>query len=251
METKIDEIAEGIYRLSTHVPEVAPPAGFGFNQFLIDADEPLLYHTGPRGFFPLVSEAVGKIVPVERLRWITFSHVESDECGAMNLFLDAAPRAEVAHGALGCMVSLNDLADRPPRALGDGEMVELGGDRRVRHLDTPHAPHNWEARVLFEESTRTLFAGDLLTHVGDGPAVVDDDAVIGRIVESEEIFHAVSSIGQTGSTLRRLAELEPTTVASMHGSSFRGDGGALLRDLADGLEARFGQEAPVVAPAGG
>jgi flavorubredoxin len=134
METKVDEIAEGIYRISTWVAEIAPPAGFTFNQFLIDADEPLLFHTGPRRMFPLVREAVGG---VERLRWITFGHVESDECGSMNEWLAAAPRAEVAHGMIGCMVSLNDMADRPPRGLADGEVIDLGG-KRVRHLDTPH-----------------------------------------------------------------------------------------------------------------
>ena len=165
METNVDEIADGIYRLSTWVPEVAPPAGFTFNQFLIAADEPLLFHTGPRAMFPLVSEAVSRIVPVDQLRWITFGHVESDECGSMNEFLAAAPRAEVAHGGLGCMVSLNDMADRPPRPLADGEVIDLGG-KRVRHIDTPHVPHAWEARVLYEETTGTLLCGDLFTHLG-------------------------------------------------------------------------------------
>ena len=168
MKTSTHEIADRIYRLSTCVPDAAP-GGFTFNQFLIDADEPLLFHTGPRRMFPLVSEAVARILPLERLRWITFGHVESDECGAMNEFLAAAPRAEVAHGALGCMVSLDDLCDRPPRKLADGEVIDLGG-KRVRHIDTPHVPHNWEARVLFEETTGTLFCGDLFTHAGDGPA---------------------------------------------------------------------------------
>src|SRR5918999_4195087 len=116
METKISEIADGIYRLSTYMPDVAPPAGFTFNQFLIVADDPLLYHCGQRALFPLVSEAVARIVPLERIRWIAFSHLEADECGSMNQWLAAAPRAEVAHGALGCEVSLNDMADRPPRS---------------------------------------------------------------------------------------------------------------------------------------
>src|SRR3954468_19340659 len=127
METRIDEIADGIYRLSTFVPEVAPPAGFTFNQFLVAADEPLLFHTGPRAMFPLVAEAVAKIVPVESLRWITFGHVEADECGSMNMWLATAPNSQVAHGALGCMVSLDDMCDRPPRPLADGEVIDLGG----------------------------------------------------------------------------------------------------------------------------
>jgi flavorubredoxin len=165
METKIDEIADGIYRLSTFVPEVAPPAGFTFNQFLIDADEPLLFHTGPRAMFPLVAEAVAKVLPVESVRWITFGHVESDECGSMNMWLAAAPQSQVAHGALGCDVSLNDMCDRPPLRMADGDTIDLGG-KRVRHFDTPHVPHGWEARVLFEETTSTLLCGDLLSQLG-------------------------------------------------------------------------------------
>ena len=159
MQTDVHEISSGIYRLSTYVADAAP-GGFTFNQFLVDADEPLLFHTGPRRMFPLVSQAIERIMPLARLRWITFGHVESDECGAMNAFLAAAPRAEVAHGALGCMVSLDDLCDRPPRPLADGEVIDLGG-RRMRHIDTPHVPHGWEARVLFEETTGTLLCGDL------------------------------------------------------------------------------------------
>jgi flavorubredoxin len=176
MQTKIAEIADRIYRLSTCIPDAAP-GGFTFNQFLIDADDPLLFHTGPRRMFPLVSEAIARVVPLERIRWITFGHVESDECGAMNEFLAAAPGAQVAHGALGCMISLDDLCDRPPRKLADGEIIDLGG-KRVRHIDTPHVPHNWEARVLFEEVSKTLLCGDLFTHTGDGPALTDS-AIVG------------------------------------------------------------------------
>src|SRR6202030_4493970 len=134
------------------------------------------FHTGPRHMFPAVAAAIAAVTPVERLRWITFGHVESDECGAMNDWLAAAPRATVAHGAVGCDVSLNDLADRPPRSLADGEVIDLGG-KRVRHIDTPHVPHRWEARVLFEETTDTLLCGDLFTHVGNGPALTDHDIV--------------------------------------------------------------------------
>ena len=187
METTIDEVADGIYRLSTWVPDVAPPAGFTFNQFLIAADEPLLFHTGPRAMFPLVSEAVSRIVPVESLRWITFGHVEADECGSMNQFLAAAPDAEVAHGITGCFVSLNDLADRPPRALEDGEVIDLGGGKRVRFIDTPHTPHGWDAGVLFEEQTRTLMCGDLFTQLGDGAALTESD-IVGPAIAAEELF---------------------------------------------------------------
>ena len=143
METKVDEIAERIYRFSTFAPEIAAPAGFTFNQFLIDADEPLLFHCGPRALFPSVSKALVAIMPIEQLRWISFGHVEADECGSMNLWLAAAPQAQVVHGPTACMVSLNDLADRPPRALGNGEIMDIGG-RRVRYIDTPHVPHAWE-----------------------------------------------------------------------------------------------------------
>ena len=157
MQTNIDEIAPGIHRISTYVREVGPD-GLTFNQFLIEAEQPLLFHTGPRAMFPAIRDVVARVVPLERLRWITFGHVESDECGSMNEWLAAAPRAEVAHGAIGVMVSLNDLCDRPPRAWSDGERIDLGG-KRIQHIDTPHVPHAWESRVLFEETTRTLFVG--------------------------------------------------------------------------------------------
>jgi flavorubredoxin len=184
--------------------------------------------------FPLVSEAVARIVPLERLRWIAFGHVESDECGAMNEFLAAAPRAEVAHGALGCMVSLDDLCNRPPRRLADGEVIDLGG-KRVRHIDTPHVPHNWEARVLFEETTGTLFCGDLFTHAGDGPAITDAD-IVGPALAGEELFHATSISPVTGKTIRRLAALEPRILALMHGSSTRTRCVESLAELADAYD---------------
>ncbi|MGH8886804.1 MAG: MBL fold metallo-hydrolase [Egibacteraceae bacterium] len=234
METRVDEIADGIYRLSTWFPDVALPAGFTFNQFLVDAEEPLLFHTGQRMLFPLVSAAAARVLRIERLRWITFGHVEADECGSMNLWLAAAPRAEVAHGGFGCLVSLNDMADRPPRALSDGEVLDLGG-KRVRHLDTPHVPHNWEARVLYEETTQMLLCGDLFTQLGDGPALTSDD-LVGPAMAGEEVFHATSLGPLTAPTLRRLAELEPRTLALMHGPSYSGDGAAALRGLADAYE---------------
>lgn len=238
MQTDITEIADGIYRLSTYVPEVAAPAGFTFNQFLIDADEPLLFHAGHRQMFPLLSEAVARIRPVEDLRWITFGHVEADECGAMNQWLAAAPHSTVAHGITGVLVSLNDLADRPPRALADGEVLDLGG-KRVRHLDTPHVPHNWEARMLYEETTGTLLCGDLFTHVGNGPALTSDD-IVGPAMEAEAIFTDMSAMPPSLTvTLERLAELAPTTLALMHGSSYSGDGAAALRALAAAYDERF------------
>ena len=231
METKITEIADGIYRLSTYFTEVAPPAGFTFNQFLVKGEEPLLFHCGMRGIFPLVSGAVAKIVPVDSVRWITFGHVESDECGSMNKWLEAAPRAEIAHGQTACMVSLQDLADREPRALANGEVLDLGG-KRVRYLDTPHVPHCWEAGVVYEETTGTLLCGDLFTHVGDVPALTSSD-IVGPAIAAEEIFHATSVGATTAPTIRKLAKLKPRTLGLMHGSSFNGDCEHALHSLAD------------------
>jgi flavorubredoxin len=232
METVTHEIARDIFRFSTFVPGVTP-AGFTFNQFLIRADEPLLFHCGARALFPLVSEAVSRVIDLESLRWISFGHVESDESGSMNQWLAAAPHAQVAHGQIACDVSLNDLADRPPRVLADEEVVDLGG-KRVRFLYTPHVPHGWEAGVLMEETGGTLLCGDLFTHVGNGPAVVDTD-IVGAALEAENMFHAMSMAPNTRATLERLAALQPRTLAVMHGSSFSGDGAKALRELAVGI----------------
>jgi flavorubredoxin len=234
--TSVDEIADGIYRFSTFVPDIGP-SGFTFNQYFIDDEQPLLFHTGPRAMFPLVAQAIESIRPLRELRWITFGHVEADECGAMNNLLAAAPDAEVAHGLLGCMVSLNDLADRPPVPLADGQVIELGR-HRVRHIDTPHVPHAWEARVLYEESTRTLLCGDLFTQLGQGPAITGDD-IVEPAGHAEDIFGATCLTPRTGSTIRELANLEPTTLAVMHGQCFSGDTGAALNALADDYDRRL------------
>jgi flavorubredoxin len=237
METRCDEIADGIYRLSTYVPEVAPPAGFTFNQFLIRADQPLLFHTGPRGMFPLVSAAVAKLMPLDALRWISFGHVESDECGAMNQWLAVAPNAQVLFNPLGCMVSLNDLADRPPVPLPDGETLDLGG-KRVRLIATPHVPHGWEAQVLFEETTGTLFCGDLFSHVGDSAALTRCD-LVAPAMDAEDLFGATALGPATAPTIRKLADLAPARLAVMHGASFEGDAAGALRALADRYEERL------------
>ena len=249
MNTTVTEIGDRIYRLSTFVPEVAPPAGFAFNQFLIDADEPVLFHTGGRRFFPAVSAAVAKIMPVDKIRWIGFGHIESDECGAMNQWLAAAPQAEIIHGLTACGVSLQDLADRPPRALADGESIDIGA-RRIRYIDTPHVPHGWEAGVLFEETTRTLFCGDLFTHTGNGPATVESD-IVAPAIAAEDIFHATALTPSTAPSIRKLAALKPATLAVMHGSSYRGNGGKALHALADYYEKllRAAVPAKVLTPA--
>lgn len=237
METRIDEIASGIYRLSTLVPEIAPPAGFTFNQFLILGEAPLLFHTGPRQMFPLIHSAVSRLMPPERLRWITFGHYEADECGAMNEWLAVAPQAEVAHGETGCSVSLNDTADRRPRVLQNGETIDLGNGKRVRYLDTPQLPHGWDAGVLFEETTGTLLCGDLFTQTGDGPALTEGD-IVGPAIETENLFRYSSLNPGMGMTIRRLAELAPRTLALMHGPSFSGDAAAALNALADSYDHR-------------
>jgi len=234
VQTTIDEIANGIFRLSTYVGDIAPPAGFTFNQFLIDADQPLLFHCGPRGMFPSVSAAASRVMPVERLRWITFGHVEADECGAMNAWLAAAPQAQVAHGMTACMVSLTDLADRPPRPLADGETLDLGG-KRVRYIDTPHVPHGWEAGVIYEETTGTLLCGDLFTHLGNGKPVTEAD-ILGPAIAAEEAFQATSLGPRTAPAIRKLAALQPKRLALMHGSSFSGDSVGALNALADYYE---------------
>jgi len=238
MQTQIAEIADGIFRLSTFVPEIAAPAGFAFNSFLVRGDQPLLFHTGLRKMFPLNRDAVAKLMPVEKLRWIAFGHYEADECGAMNDWMAVAPNAQVAHGATGCLVSLNDMADRAPRILDDGEVVDLGG-KRVRYIDTPHTPHGWDAGVMFEESTGTLLCGDLFTQLGDNPALTSGD-IVGPAIQAEDLFQYSALAPGMGSAIRRLAPLKPKTLALMHGPSFQGDGAAVLHALADNYEKRAG-----------
>lgn len=230
----VHEIAPGIHRISTFLPNVGPE-GFSFNQFLIVADEPLLFHTGPRGMFPLIAEAVNSIMPVEKLRWISFGHVESDECGSMNMWLSAAPRSKVVFNPLGCDVSLNDLCDRPPHAMGDAEVIDLGG-KRLHLLTTPHVPHGWEAQVMFEETTGTLLCGDLMSQLGGGAPITNED-VVEAALHAERIFHQTSPGMSAVHTLRKLAELSPQRLAIMHGPSFEGDGRKALLDLADGYAA--------------
>ena len=235
--TRIDEIEDRIYRICTPLPEtvVPVPGGFTFNQYLIADDEPLLFHTGMKALFPLVHEAIEHVMPLERLRWISFSHFEADECGALNELLAVAPRAEPLCGALAADLSIRDFAARPPRVLADGEEVSLGR-RRVRWLSAPHLPHNWECGYLFETSTRTFLCGDLTTQPGaGGPAVTESD-VVGPVAALEGAMGAFARTGPAGrAQLEGFAALEPALLASMHGSAYRGNGGRVLRDLADAL----------------
>jgi flavorubredoxin len=238
METKVSEIADGIYRLSTFVPDIAPPAGFTFNQFLVMGDEPLMFHTGLRKMFTLNRDALARIMAPEKLRWIAYGHFEADECGAMNEWLSVAPQATAAHGNTGCLVSLTDFADRPPRILNDGEVIDIGGGKRVRFIDTPHTPHGWDAGVMYEESTGTLLCGDLFTQLGDGPALTHGD-VVGPATAAEDIFKYSALNPGMGATIRSLSKLAPRTLALMHGPSFAGDGAAALRALADDYDRRL------------
>jgi len=236
MDTRVDEIAERIYRLSTFLPGVGPN-GLTFNQFLVDAEEPLLFHCGQRALYPAVSRAAARIMDLRRLRWVAFSHIEADECGALGEWLAVAPQATASHGAIGCAIWLNDQASRPSRALADGEVVDLGG-RRVRRLDTPHVPHCWDAGLLYEEATATLFTSDLFTHAGDPPALSRGD-IVGPAISAENQFGFTAVTPAAGATIRRLAALQPRTLAVMHGSSFSGDAATVLDSLADFYDDRL------------
>jgi flavorubredoxin len=230
----VDEIAERIYRISASV-EIPGAGGFSFNQYLIDDEAPMLFHTGPRKLFPAVREAVARVLPVERLRYIGFSHFEADECGALNQFLAAAPRAEPLCGRIAAMVSVSDFVDRAPRALADDETVSLGR-RSVRWLHTPHLPHAWECGFLFETTTATLLCGDLFTQGGaDNPALTESDILAPSEAFRRQLDYFAHSTG-TRAMIERLASLRPSTLACMHGSAWRGDGAALLRALADSVE---------------
>lgn len=234
METTVNEIADGIYRLSTLTDAV--PGGFTFNQFLVRGEQPLLFHTGLKGLFPSVSGAVATVVPVDELRWISFGHWEADESGALNDWLEAAPDTELAVGTIDTMLSGNDQAMRPPRSLADGEVLDLGG-KRVRWIDTPHVPHGWDAGLLYEETTGTLLCGDLFTQGGEG-ATTDGD-IVGPAAALEDMMSATSLTPRTAPTIRTLAELQPSTLGLMHGPSFSGDCAGALRALADDYEVRL------------
>lgn len=233
MQPQVTEINDNIYRIATFIPEVGP-TGFTFNQFLVVDDEPLLFHTGARGMFPLVAEAVASVTPVESIRWISFGHVESDECGSVNMWLAAAPKSEVAFNPLGCDVSLNDLCDRPPRIVTEDETLVTGA-KRFRFIHTPHVPHGWEAQVLFEETTGTLFSGDIFSQLGAGPALATE-TIVPAAMEAEAMFHATALAPHTAATLRQLGDLDATTLAVMHGSSFSGNAKQELYDLAAAYE---------------
>lgn len=233
--TNVIEIAPDIFRISTPIPPSAMPGGFTFNQILIVDERPLLFHTGPRRMFPLVREAVAHVLgDVRKLRYVSFSHVEADECGSLNEWLAASETAEPVCGTIAAMVSVADLADRPPVVLADGAELSLG-KKRVRWLDAPNLPHNWECGYLFEPTTRTLLCGDLFTQPGhERPALTESD-ILGPSEEMRKGMGGVAIEKHTRSLLQKLASTEPTTLATMHGSSFRGNGSQVLMAFADAL----------------
>ena len=233
--TNVYEVADGIYRINTPV-SIPGAGGFSFNQYVIMDDEPLLFHAGLRKMFPLVREAVATILPVEELRYITLSHTEADEAGALNEWLAAAPQSVPLCGKVAAMVSIGDLADRPPRAVADGELVNLG-KHSVRWFDTPHLPHAWDCGFMMEERTATLLCGDLFTQGGSDLVPLTESDILGPSEAFRKQMDYFSHTKNARVMIERLAEAKPATLACMHGSAWRGDGAKLLRALADALTA--------------
>ena len=231
--TNLHEIARGIYRINTPIQVPGGPE-FNFNQYLVADDEPLVFHTGPKRMFPLVAEAIGKVLPLERLRWVAFSHFEADECGSLNDFLAAAPAAAPVCSQVAAMVSVNDVAARPARALADGEVLRTGR-HAFKWLDAPHVPHAWENGFMMELETRTMLCGDLFTQGGPGTVPLTEGDILGPSEAFRAPMDYYAHSPQTAATLERLAREQPQVLACMHGSAWRGDGASLLRALARSL----------------
>ena len=231
--TTIDEIADGIHRIHTPV-ELPGGQRFSFNQYLLVDDEPLLFHTGPRRMFALVREAMAAVMPVERLRHVAFSHTEADECGSLNDWLAVAPQAAPLCSTIAAMVSIGDIADRPPRALADGEQLVLGR-HTVQWFDTPHVPHGWDCGYLGELSTRTLLCGDLFTQPGADTAPLTQGDILGPSEAMRSALDYFSHHPETSRIIERFAGFEPRVLACMHGSSFAGDGRRALLELSAAL----------------
>ena len=232
--TNIFEIADGIYRINTPIAFPGGAGQFSFNQYLIVDDEPLVFHTGPRQLFPLVQEAINSVMPLRTLKYVGLSHFESDECGALNAFLAVAPQAVPICSRIAAMTSVEDFADRPPRALADAEELSLGR-HSVRWFDTPHMPHAWECGLMMESSTRTFFCGDLFTQGGPGDVALTQSDILGPSEAFRKPMDYFAHAPQTREMLERFAKERPTTLACMHGSAWRGDGSAILRALGEAL----------------
>ena len=232
--TRVDEVAAGIYRICTPLDVI--PGGFTLSSYLIADDEPLLFHTALRKLFPVTLEAVRKVMPVEKLRWIGGSHFEADEYGALNDFLAAAPEATPFGSEIGVLTSLNDFAARPARGLADGEEFSLGS-RRMKWLYTPHVPHGWDCGILFDQSTRTLLCGDLFTQAGAHMPPVTESEILTASEGMRGMMDYYAHASGTSAVFERLAELRPSMLACQHGSAYRGDGAALIRELSGAIEA--------------
>jgi flavorubredoxin len=230
--TNVAEIADGIYRINTPVPPNVIPGGFSFNQYLIVDEAPLLFHTGPRRMFQAVREAVEKVIPLKKLRYVGLSHFEADECGSLNDFLSLAREAQPLCGRIAAMTSITDVAECAPKVMADGEALRLG-KHTVRWFDTPHLPHGWECGFLMEEATRTFLCGDLFTQPGIGAQAVVESDIFGPSEALRQHLDYYSHGKDSKAILKRLAQCRPTTLACMHGSAWRGDGEALLLTLAD------------------
>ncbi len=228
----IDEVADGIFRIHTPVSEI--PGGFSFNQYLVVDDEALLFHTGPRALAPRVIAGVRSVIDLAKLRYVGFSHVESDESGGLNAILAAAPNAVPVCSATGAMVQVNDLADRPPLPMADGQSITLGR-KNLRWIDAPHVPHGWDNGFFYEQTSRTLLCGDLFTQPGTGERALTEGDILAPSEAFRQMMDYYAHAPSTSTVLERLAGLEPRTLACMHGSAFRGDGSKLLRALARSL----------------
>jgi flavorubredoxin len=232
--TNVQEVAAGIFRINTPVALPGGVGQFNFNQYLIVDEQPMLFHTGQRQLYPLVSEAIAAVLPLERLRYIGFSHFEADECGALNSLLAAAPQAVAVCGQIAAMVSVADFADRAPRALADGEDLVLG-HHVMRWYDTPHLPHAWECGLMLDVTTRTFFCGDLFTQGGSGEVALTETDILAPSESFRAPLDYFAHAPQTAAHLERFARERPATLACMHGSAWRGDGARLLRELSAAL----------------
>jgi flavorubredoxin len=234
-ETRVDEIAPDIYRIHTSIPPAVIPGGFSFNQYLIRDEQPLLFHTGSRKMFPAVLDAIARVMPPAKLRFVAFSHWEQDECGALNELLAIAPDALPLCSSINALVN-SDGMDRAPRVAGDGEQIVLG-KHRVRWLDTPHLPHGWESGLLFDETTSTLLCGDLLTQPGECKAPLVKSDILGPSEALRAMLDYFAHGRELPKQFARLAALEPRVLACMHGHAWSGDGAKLLAELAQLLRA--------------
>ncbi len=242
MKTSLDEIADGIFQISTYMPD-AGQWGFTVNNFLIRADEPLLFHCGTKALFENAAEYVGRVMKLSRIHWVAFSHVEADECGALDQWLKASRQAQVVMGETSALWTGADLTDRPVRSLRHGELLDLG-DKRVRYRATPHVLHGWDAGMLLEETTNTLLCADVFTQVGERPPVTDTADIVEWALAADEAMQSTAITPSLPATLRDLADLAPETLAVMHGASFNGDCRDALYALSEGYLHRLESQMP-------